>query len=899
MKILIVDSDTATIQTLLSFLKETPGNEVRAARDGDQALKTAEEWRGVDLLITEVFMEPMNGFTLRNKLENRYPAAKAIFISEYDLADYAEHVASEETVAKPVQAHEMFVAIAKTMAAAAPETPLLPLEEEVPATPVSPIEAEAAPVVATAAVEPLSPVPIGTALAVPPVTSATVPQPTVAQPAPAPETRPSSVVKEVSATSVPPVEAEAAPTVATAAVEPINPVPIAASPTISPVVSAKVPEPTVTQSAIAPASPTPAAAPETPLPPVVEEVPVTPVPPIKTEAAPVIAGTAVEPISPVPIAATPAISPSASAKAQQPKVAQPVAKPASPTPAAVPNIPTARAVPVAPKADTAPPTAAKPATTPVPVQADAPPKSDASLVGGVLGNYKIIRKLGDGKWGPVYEAEQTSMGRLVALKVLAPDLQKQPEAKSQFIGNASAKANVQHPFILSVYEAGETEGHCYFTHEYVEGDNLATYVAQGRNIDEPTALHAIKVVGEALHALNHEKVTHGSLEANSVYIGEDNRPRLANLATMHGEPPHTQEEIQTLGRSIAAVLPTKNGTSAGLQAMLRRMQTGGTNGFLSWTALLQAVKALEPKVNPADAFKLNAQDEAAIRAVEQARRRQKRSMIYSVVTAVVLVGVAGALVYRTYFRSNERTELENMVKIPAGDFVYQEGQAAGTGAFWISQYEVTIGQYAKFLDFLKKNPTAEFDHPKQPVGKSHVPKDDYTWGIYYEHARLNRPTKNTPIDMNCPIFNVDYWDAYAYAKWKGQRLPTEQEWEKAARGSDARLYPWGNDLDPKRLNGNADYVETPTPETKAESDGYWWWSPVDAKPGDKSPYGVIGMAGNVSEWTDTWLQDKYVVIRGGNFHSPEWKTTKRVTQAYPGTFSEYLGFRTVSDSPPK
>lgn len=520
-------------------------------------------------------------------------------------------------------------------------------------------------------------------------------------------------------------------------------------------------------------------------------------------------------------------------------------------------------------------------------------------MGQTLGAYKIVRKLGEGKWGTVYEADQTAMGRLVAMKILSPELEQQPEAKKRFIGNASAKANVQHPFILSVYEAGEADGHCYFTHEYVEGENLAQLAAQNRTVDEPTALHTMKVVAEALSSLNQQKIAHALLKANNIYIGTDKRPRLSNLATHDGDTPNMQHEILTLGQAVSNVLPNKRATAPGLQAMLKRMQTPGQNGFLSWVALLQAVKALEPKVMPVDAFKLTAQDEAAIRAVENARKKQRMSIIYSSITALVLVVITGVVVYRTFFTSNERMELEKMLPVPAGEFIYQDGQKASTNAFWMDQYEITIGQYAKFLEYLRAHPTTQFDSPKQPAGKSHVPKDDVTWSIYYGRARAGKPANNTPIDLNCPVFNVDYWDAYAYAKWRGHRLPTEIEWEKAARGTDGRIYPWGNELDMKRFDGNADYVERPGPETKATSDGYWWWCPVDAKPGDKSPYGIVGMAGNVSEWTDTWIDDKFPVIRGGNFHSPDWKVTKRVTGAYPNTFSEYLGFRTVSDTPPK
>ena len=763
MKILLVDSDSATIQQLLPLLKGTPGNEVRAANNGEKALETLAQWGGAEVLITEVFLEPMNGFTLRNKAENRFPDLRTVFISDYDLAEYAEHIGGAEKVRKPVQPNELFGALVRLSA----PVPRAPVAE--PARPETPAPA---------------PAPVSTPVAIPRATPAAVPQP--------------AAVPRVVATGT------------TTAAQP-------KAVTATPAASIAQPK-TVT-------APKAVAAPKTATP------PATIAPP--------------------------------RAVASVPKAAAPRAAPTS-----VKAVPAVR-----------------------------PHAVEDNLPGQTIGNYKIIRKLGDGKWGAVYEAEQTSMGRAVAMKILAPHLQEQAEAKRQFIGNASAKANVQHPSILSVYEAGESDGHCYFTHEYVDGDTLAHLAAQRRAIDETVALQIVKVIAEALAALHQQKIPHSPLETNSIYLGIDQRPRLANLATVNGDVPNIQHDIQTLGRAVAGVLVGGRATAPGMQALLTRMQSSGPNGFLSWPALIQAVKAIEPKVKPADAFKLTAQDEAAIRAVEEARLKQKRSIIYSSVTVAVLLLILGVLIYRQFFRSNERKELEAMVPVPAGEFTYQNGEKTSTNAFWIDRYEVTIGQYAKFLDYLDSHSSNDFDHPKQPPGKTHVPKDEYTWKIYIGRARAGKPAANTPIDLNCPVFNVDFWDAYAYAKWKKHRLPTEQEWEKAARGTDGRLYPWGNDFDPKQLNGNADYIEKPQLNSKAAVDGFWWWCPVDAKPGDKSPYGAIGMAGNLSEWTDSWVDDK-PVIRGGNFHSDDWKVTKRVTGADPFLSSEFVGFRTVSDTAP-
>ncbi len=154
-----------------------------------------------------------------------------------------------------------------------------------------------------------------------------------------------------------------------------------------------------------------------------------------------------------------------------------------------------------------------------------------------------------------------------------------------------------------------------------------------------------------------------------------------------------------------------------------------------------------------------------------------------------------------------------------------------------------------------------------------------------------------PIDLTCPVFNVDWFDAYAYARWKGRRLPTEMEWEKAGRGADGSLFPWGNTFDPTKCNSKADYDEN-DPKGGGNVDGYNRWSPVNAIMKDRSAYGVIGLAGNVSEWTDTIDPAvKLLVVRGGSYHSPDNQLTRRVFLE-PERSSEYVGFRTASSNPP-
>ena len=194
-----------------------------------------------------------------------------------------------------------------------------------------------------------------------------------------------------------------------------------------------------------------------------------------------------------------------------------------------------------------------------------------------------------------------------------------------------------------------------------------------------------------------------------------------------------------------------------------------------------------------------------------------------------------------------------MVSIPAGEFTMgsQDGDAderpahkVYVDAFSIDVYEVTVGQYAEFLR----------------SGEVRAPLD---WKTINQSANQKRP-----------VANVDWADAVAYCKWAGKRLPTEAEWEKAARGTDGRIYPWGNDP-PTPFHANYG---------KMGSHDYETLAPVGTLEAGKSPYGIYEMAGNVWEWVSDWYDNDYYknspqqnpggpsmggfkVIRGGSWTS--------------------------------
>lgn len=200
--------------------------------------------------------------------------------------------------------------------------------------------------------------------------------------------------------------------------------------------------------------------------------------------------------------------------------------------------------------------------------------------------------------------------------------------------------------------------------------------------------------------------------------------------------------------------------------------------------------------------------------------------------------------------------------VPTGGFLYgSTSQWMSLPDFYMDKHEVTTARYAKFL---------------QATGR----KAPYKW---------NEVSPAT--DGNRPVIGIDWHDADAYCRHYGKRLPTEQEWEKSARGTDGRKYPWGNEA-PARSRANYDWIGEKTWQ------GYNTLSPVDAYEAGKSPYGVYDMSGNVWEWTSSNYDETYKVLRGGSWaydaeELPLWNRHGRNP-----TYRSYRnGFRCAQDAP--
>lgn len=510
--------------------------------------------------------------------------------------------------------------------------------------------------------------------------------------------------------------------------------------------------------------------------------------------------------------------------------------------------------------------------------------------GTMLGHYQIIGLLYTEPQAETYRAIQFTVQRPVALVLLKPHLLSDAAAVAQFKDRERVKASLSHPRIAPLYEAGEANGWLYYTRELPPGRSLQEVAAAGEQLGERVMVDVLYRVAEAMAYAVERGYGYRTLNPRDIYVDSENQASIVNVFRPPTSMPRDQAaDVQALFELLAPYAP---------QGKARSMLHDLSLQSHDWAALATAMHDIRDDLS--ERSLMNRAKDEDIAVAEAPARPWLLVGIGVVVLGVVLwLGLlsGGSTPTPAIAVKSE------MVLIPKGLFIYQKGENTGTKAdFWISKHEVTVAQYADFLAALKKEgSSAAYDDPKQPVSKkSHEPEG---WAAFYSAASTNGSLNNQQVSLNAPVSNVDYWDAVAYAKWRKQRLPTEKEWEKAARGTDGRDFPWGSDPKPSAANLGNDYV----PQGKGgQIDGFNFWSPVDKPATDESPYHVIGMAGNVQEWTASWETDpdyplkRVPVLRGGHFGVPisDNLLTSRHFPASPDEATPARGFRTVSDSPP-
>ena len=262
-----------------------------------------------------------------------------------------------------------------------------------------------------------------------------------------------------------------------------------------------------------------------------------------------------------------------------------------------------------------------------------------------------------------------------------------------------------------------------------------------------------------------------------------------------------------------------------------------------------------------------------------------------------------------------------MVFVPEGEFIRGTNDPGAydfekpareifISAFWMYLTPVTNAQFAQFVDLTGYVTTAE-DLEMVPFFAGYGLDVMMLFGAYWNNIGDISPL--IPVIEDHPVVYMSWYDAAAYCEWAGGRLPTEAEWEKAARGTDERLFPWGNN---PVTGEKANYCDASCAGDWGDElvdDGYRYTSPVGNYPAGVSPYGVLDMAGNVDEWVYDWFEADYYQVssdfdppgpeqgqgkslRGGNYMSGEsgLRTWRRENMS-PDTPWNTTGFRCAFD----
>jgi len=489
--------------------------------------------------------------------------------------------------------------------------------------------------------------------------------------------------------------------------------------------------------------------------------------------------------------------------------------------------------------------------------------------GNQLEDYLIGELLCQGTHTLTWRATQVSVQREVVLCSLRESLEDDELLVEGFFADVRKKASVEHALIGSVLEAVRSDGHCFFAREKLLGRSLEEIHEEGMSISPLEMARVIRGLADAYKYLESQGVATLPVTPSDLFLDEHFHCRMVNMV-VDGEvdPSVFTRDKQLLGLLFRDLLEPGQPGSTRVGSLLDFMADMNREQPLTWQQIYDLSDGVvhqlaEPPKN---------QEQIQSRTMQMKPFVSLASMAKVGLLITVLLIVAGLGYYlATRKKVPELRVHQDLVVVPAGEYPGPEGMPVQSRAFQIGAYEVSIGEYAKFLKALSRLSDEQktvYQHDDQPANKtSHEPDD---WAALYEAAKSAGTWNGLQVDLNYPVVGVDWWDAYAYAEWKGHRLPSLEDWYVA--GSS------GADL--AKLKGAG-------------------WCPVDQA--ERTESGIYGLAGNVSEWTgkrtlnaaDPSMPARYVIC-GASYLKPKYGARAREWVDDRGLRRKDLGFRTYT-----
>lgn len=489
-------------------------------------------------------------------------------------------------------------------------------------------------------------------------------------------------------------------------------------------------------------------------------------------------------------------------------------------------------------------------------------------------DYALKQLLAEDVTSQRWLASQTAMQRDVVIEVanLGGDA-----AREIFIATARAKAAVNHPAVASIYEAINDPSGCFFVREWLPGRQLETLVSEKINMSPLRVAALLKRLAEVEIHIQQCGLTQAPLESRHLYLDDDWNLRLSNRVST--DPPNPQQEktdIISIANALSCLVLRNMPGATRMQTLLNWMQSLQPEHIHTWKQVCDYATQIEQQlllatnsINPITSANTN---------LSHKNPRGSRWHYGLAVVAVILV--VAVLWMRGHHAPAALpiSELEKQpiaLAIPAGMYRNPEGSQQHLPAFWLGTHEVTIAEYADFLDDLAKLDPEQrrlFDHPEQPqVKTSHEPDD---WSAIWPAAQQSIAWRGRPLQRSCPVFGIDWWDAYAYCDWRRGRLPTVEEWHAAL---------FHQCSEPQKLSPLS-------------------WGAVNQL--DVHPSGFLGLVSGVSEWTsaprsnpNNPLGEKQWVIVGSNSLHPQMVSQRRWVMDRSARFDD-TGLRVAFDQEP-
>ncbi len=515
-----------------------------------------------------------------------------------------------------------------------------------------------------------------------------------------------------------------------------------------------------------------------------------------------------------------------------------------------------------------------------------------------IGKYELFERVGGGGYGEVYRA-RNALGVTVAIKLLRHALAESPVNVDRFQSEARLAMTLRHPNIVPVLDYDEANGEHFIVMDYLEGQWLDQVLADGKPIPGERALAILRDLAAGLDFAHKKGVLHRDLKPkNVVLLKEDGRAVIIDFGLARTlEAGGVDTSTGGIGRGTAGYMAPEQIRRQALSAQTDLYALGVVAyrllvGKLPFEGDEFDVMEGHIRGAPPEAHRVNVRLPGSVSAVLAKALAKKPEERYKSAEALV-AALAEAL--KPQPAPAPRVEVvappkpaaptlptrirpkDGMVEvyIPAGEFLMGSEDGGKNekpqhkvylDAYWIDQTPVTNAMFARFVTQTSYRTQAEED------GSSFItdiPKKQY--GAVIKGANWRHPSgpgSTIRLLETHPVVLVSWKDALAYCDWVGARLPTEAQWEKAARGTDGRMYPWGNREPDATLVKFSEHVGNTTP--------------VGSYPGGASPYGVLDMAGNVLEWCADWYGETF--YKGSPLRNPTGPASGEF-RAVRGTFS--------------